>query len=92
MRKHNQAFGKALRELRKQKRLTQEKLGFEAGLDRTYISVLELGQRSPTLDTLFSLCEVLDVSLVDLAARTQARLDDMHDRDDAEGSPTRVQD
>ncbi|HHK1716907.1 TPA: helix-turn-helix domain-containing protein [Pseudomonas aeruginosa] len=86
MRKHNQAFGKALRELRKQKRLTQEKLGFEAGLDRTYISVLELGQRSPTLDTLFSLCEVLDVSLVDLAARTQARLDAMHDRDDAEGS------
>ncbi|EMA2595191.1 helix-turn-helix transcriptional regulator [Pseudomonas aeruginosa] len=92
MRKHNQAFGKALRELRKQKRLTQEKLGFEAGLDRTYISVLELGQRSPTLDTLFSLCEVLDVSLVDLAARTQARLDDTHDRDDAEGSPKRVQD
>ena len=82
----------ALRELRKQKCLTQEKLGFEAGLDRTYISVLELGQRSPTLDTLFSLCEVLDVSLVDLAARTQARLEAMYDRDDAQGSPARVQD
>ncbi|HEK1520075.1 TPA: helix-turn-helix transcriptional regulator, partial [Pseudomonas aeruginosa] len=50
IRKHNQAFGRALRQLRKRRNMTQEILGFEAGLDRTYISVLERGERSPTLD------------------------------------------
>ncbi|MGV5100261.1 helix-turn-helix domain-containing protein [Pseudomonas aeruginosa] len=62
MRKHNQAFGRALRQLRKRRNMTQEILGFEAGLDRTYISVLERGERSPTLDTLVSLCDVLGLS------------------------------
>lgn len=63
MEKHNLAFGKTLRRLRKQKKLTQEELGFESGLDRTYISLLELGQRSPTLDTIVALCSALDIEL-----------------------------
>lgn len=65
---HNLAFGKALRKFRTQKNLTQETLGFESGLDRTYISLLELGQRSPTLDTIAALCAALDLSLTDLIA------------------------
>jgi transcriptional regulator with XRE-family HTH domain len=60
---HNNAFGKVLRVLRKQKQYTQESLAFESGLDRTYVSLLELGRRSPTLDTMMALCEPLDVSL-----------------------------
>jgi len=40
-----QAFGKALREVRKEKGLTQEQLGFEADLQRIYVSKLELGQQ-----------------------------------------------
>lgn len=63
MEKHNLAFGKTLRKFRKQKNLTQETLGFESELDRTYISLLELGQRSPTLDTIVALCSALDVSI-----------------------------
>lgn len=60
---HNNAFGKILRVLRKQKQYTQESLAFESGLDRTYVSLLELGRRSPTLDTMMALCEPLGVSL-----------------------------
>jgi len=57
------AFGKVLRELRVQRGQTQETLAFESGLDRTYISLLELGKRSPTLDTMLALCGALEISL-----------------------------
>ncbi|MEX3583725.1 MAG: helix-turn-helix transcriptional regulator [Burkholderia sp.] len=55
MKSHNRSFGKILRKLRKDRRLSQEALSFEAGLDRTYISLLELGRRFPTLDSLVAL-------------------------------------
>lgn len=64
---HNKAFGLVLRDLRKQKRLSQETLGFDASLSRYYISILEKGQGSPTLDTIETLRCVLGISLVDLA-------------------------
>lgn len=34
--------------------MTQEQLGLEAGLERNFISLLELGQRQPTLTSLFN--------------------------------------
>ncbi|WP_081950279.1 helix-turn-helix domain-containing protein [Chromobacterium haemolyticum] len=52
---HNQIFGKVLRQLRREIRLSQEELGFESEISRTYISLLELGQRSPTLDSLIKI-------------------------------------
>ena len=48
-------FGRVLRDLRKQAGLTQEQLGFEAELERNYISMLERGERQPTLTTLIKL-------------------------------------
>jgi len=63
---HNRAFGAALRRLRQSTRQTQESLAFECGLDRTYISLLELGARSPTLDTLVALSKGLGISLSEL--------------------------
>lgn len=74
MRKHNKAFGKALREIRKQQGYTQETLAFECGLDRTYISLLELGTSSPTLDTIMALCKALGVSLTQIASRVEAKM------------------
>lgn len=59
----NKAFGANLRKIRKEANLTQEELAFKAELDRTYISLLELGRKSPTLVTIFRLCQVLDQPL-----------------------------
>ncbi len=56
----NKVFGEQLRSVRKAAHLTQEELAFRAGLDRTYISLLERGVKSPTLITFFQLCRVLD--------------------------------
>lgn len=71
MKTHNMAFGKAIRELRTRKNLSQESLAFEAGFDRTYISLLELGKKSPTLDTIMALCSALDIGLAQLASRVE---------------------
>lgn len=74
MKKHNRAFGKALRDIRKEHGYTQETLAFECDLDRTYISLLELGSSSPTLDTIMALCGALGVSLTMLATRVETKM------------------
>ena len=58
----SKAFGKVIRELRKEANLTQEQLGLEADLRRTFVSVLELGQQQPTLLTIFKISQALKIS------------------------------
>ncbi|KVV07303.1 helix-turn-helix domain-containing protein [Burkholderia ubonensis] len=65
---YNRAFGGVLRALRKERHVTQETLAFCAGRDRSYISLLELGQKSPTLDTMVALCRALNVTLKEFVA------------------------
>lgn len=60
--------------------MSQEKLGFEAEMDRSFISLLERGKRSPTLDTLVRLSQVLDISLTQLTALVEAKLERENDR------------
>jgi transcriptional regulator with XRE-family HTH domain len=55
------AFGQALREIRQGKEISQEKLGLDAGFDRTYISLIERGINSPTIRTVVKLAGVLKV-------------------------------
>lgn len=74
MKNHNKAFGKVLRKLRIDRGHTQETLAFDAGLDRTYISLLELGSNSPTLDTMMMLSAALDAPLDEIIRRTLALL------------------
>jgi transcriptional regulator with XRE-family HTH domain len=62
-------LGEELRKARLDAGMTQEQLSFEARLDRTYISQLERDLKSPTVDTLFRLCDALGVAAGDLIAR-----------------------
>jgi transcriptional regulator with XRE-family HTH domain len=57
------AFGIALRKLRQAGKLTQEQLGFEAGLRRTFISSLELGEKQASLATLERLAAAFDLPM-----------------------------
>ena len=70
------AFGDVLRMYRKQAGMTQEQLGFEAGVERNYVSMLELGQRHPTVGTLFSLAKALQVRPSVLVALLEERLEE----------------
>ncbi len=74
MRDLERAFGATLRELRLERKLSQEALAFEAELARNYISQLELGDKSPSLRSLFKLCRALNVSPSVLCQRVEARL------------------
>jgi len=59
-------FGKRLRTLRKEKGYSQEELGFNTGLDRTYISGIERGIRNPALKNIAKLAKALDVEVIEL--------------------------
>lgn len=68
------AFGSVLRRLRTAAGLTQEALGFEADLRRTFINVLELGQQQPTLTTIFKLAKSLNCSAHDIVAQVEKEM------------------
>jgi len=65
------AFGRALREIREEKGMAQEKLARAATLDRTYVSMIERGVRSPTIRTVVRLAEVLDVRPSEIVQRME---------------------
>ena len=69
------AFGRVLKEMRRRKRLSQEELALGAGLDRTYPSLLERGQRQPTLAVLLAVARVLEISPAALVNRTVDEMD-----------------
>jgi DNA-binding XRE family transcriptional regulator len=56
------AFGRVLREQRKQARLTQEQLALTADLQRNYVSELERGEKQASVVTLFKLTTALRVA------------------------------
>lgn len=53
------AIGGVLRAKRDKLSLSQEAFAERAGVDRTYVSILERGLKSPTVDTLEKICAAL---------------------------------
>ena len=70
------AFGKILQQIRKNKNISQEKLAFASDLDRTYISLLERGHRQPTLITIFKLAKALSISPTELIRAVEEIVDE----------------
>lgn len=58
--------GRHVRAKRKETRLSQEKYGELLGYHRTYIGIIERGERNLTLQTVEDLAERLDVDVYDL--------------------------
>ena len=67
-----QRFGKQLQQLRTRRGLTQEQLAVTAGLSRTFVTRLELGQHDPSLSTLVRLAKVLRVSVTELLGESMS--------------------
>ena len=68
------AFGRALRSVRLERGLSQESLGFACGRHRTYVSALERGTSSPTLETVVRLARALGVDAAELVERAEQEL------------------
>jgi transcriptional regulator with XRE-family HTH domain len=71
-------FGKILQEERKAKNISQEKLAKLTGLDRTAISLIETGKRSPTFSTILKICSALEVDPSELFSVYEKKDPDYH--------------
>jgi transcriptional regulator with XRE-family HTH domain len=69
------AFAAALREVRTEAGLSQEKLALESGYHRTYVGILERGLQNPSLRTITRLAKVLGVSSSAIVARFEKKLE-----------------
>jgi transcriptional regulator with XRE-family HTH domain len=58
--------GGRLREARQGRDMTQEDVAREAGLTKSFVSAVERGETSPSIGSLYRLCEVLGVSIAEL--------------------------
>jgi DNA-binding XRE family transcriptional regulator len=75
------AFGQALREVRKERNISQEQLALEGEFDRTFPSLIERGLRSPSIRTLVKMADVLRVKPSEIIARMEVLLDSGRERE-----------
>ncbi len=66
-----QAFGKVLKGLREERKISQEKLAEYTDLDRTYISLLERSLRQPTLPVVFKIAAALKITPSELVRKVE---------------------
>ena len=59
-------FGKRVARLRQGRAMSQEELATEAGVHRTYIGMIERGEKNITILTMLRVTTALDVKLSDL--------------------------
>ncbi|MCO6060379.1 helix-turn-helix domain-containing protein [Pseudomonas sp. MOB-449] len=69
-----QAFGAAVRALRKERGIAQESLANLASIERSHMGKVERGEHMPTLAIIFKIAGALDCSTAVLMAATENQL------------------
>lgn len=59
-------LGARIKELRKSRKMTQEKLAEMIGVDPKYVSFIEVGRSAPSLEAMEKIAQALDVDIKDL--------------------------
>lgn len=67
-------IGEEIRNARQAAGLSQEELGFKANVSRNYVSMVELNQNSPTLETLMRLCQAIGVRAATLIDKVEREI------------------
>jgi len=70
------ALGKAIRQLREERGMTQEALAQEAGVTVGHMSMIERGHSNPTWATVKAVSAALDMSMVELT-KLSVKLDEV---------------
>ena len=65
-------FGQRVRQLRKEKNLSQEELSFKADLHRTYIGMIERAEKNITLVNIEKIAKALNVDIKELFNETES--------------------
>lgn len=73
-----EAFGYILKSTRTQQGLSQEQLALHCNLDRTFISMLERGQRQPSLTSIIAISTSLHIPAHELIKQTVEIMDEDH--------------
>jgi transcriptional regulator with XRE-family HTH domain len=60
-----------IKQLRNEKNIAQEKLGLEAGVDRTLVSKIERQVANPSLEILTKIARQLNVPVTDLLSKNK---------------------
>lgn len=66
-------LGERIRSIRRRKGYSQEELGFRASCSTSFISDIERGEKSPTIETLHKITDALDVSLEEFFFKFQPK-------------------
>lgn len=69
------AFGREIKKARKAVQKSQETLAFDAEVHRTYVSLIERGQKSPSLSVIVRLAKALNVRPSELLQRTEVHFE-----------------
>ncbi|HEY2535847.1 MAG TPA: helix-turn-helix transcriptional regulator [Solirubrobacteraceae bacterium] len=64
-------LGEAIRDLRDEQDISQERLGLDSGVHRNYIGGIERAERRPTLATVATLAVTLGIRPSELIARAE---------------------
>lgn len=72
------AFGLTIRKIRRKRGFSQDRLAHESGYHRTYIGMLERGEKSPSLRTIVNIAATLHVKPSDILARVERILTRTH--------------
>ena len=67
-------FGQVVRKLRMERKLSQEKLSELSGLDRSYVSEIERGEKTASIRTLIKIAHGLDVTPSSLIVDTEKKI------------------
>ena len=59
-------FGQRIKQLRNQKNISQEKLSFLTGFHRTYIGMIERGERNISLTNMAVFAKIFEISISEL--------------------------
>lgn len=70
-----ESIGAVIRELRKERKVSQEKLAEGIDSHQVYISEIEKGQKLPSLLVLYNVAAFFDLSLTQLVERIERRLE-----------------
>ena len=71
----NFAVGKAIRDLRKEKGISQDVLSGFAGIARTHLTMIENGTKQANFETLWKIALALDIRPSELVARIEEEIE-----------------
>ena len=71
----NFSVGKAIRDLRKEKGISQDVLSGFAGIARTHLTMIENGTKQANFETLWKIALALDIRPSELVARIEEEIE-----------------